>query len=100
MSAFALPLMKSQKACKATGAEHLFALKQALDMFDFLGTQLVESDHKIEGQLQSLQVHDGEPAKGKKRGRPRMRRSLICARNCSGCAELILRASTSPPHLR
>ena len=52
-------------------AEHLFSLKQALDMFDFIGTQLAECDHKIEGQLQSLQVHDGEPAKGKKRGRAR-----------------------------
>ena len=26
-------------------AEHLFALKQALDMFDFIGTQLAECDH-------------------------------------------------------
>ncbi len=52
-------------------AEHLFALKQALDMFDFIGTQLAECDREIEGQLQSLQVHGGEPAKGKKRGRAR-----------------------------
>jgi len=52
-------------------AEHLFALKQALDMFEFIGTQLAECDNKIEGQLQNLQVHDGEPAKGKKRGRTR-----------------------------
>ena len=50
---------------------HLFALKQALGMFDFIGTQLAECDREIEGQLQSLQVHDGEPAKGKKRGRAR-----------------------------
>ena len=40
-------------------------------MFDFIGTQLAECDRQIEGQLQSLQVHDGEPAKGKKRGRAR-----------------------------
>ena len=52
-------------------AEHLFALKQALAMFDFIGTQLAECDREIEQQLQSLQVHDGEPAKGKKRGRAR-----------------------------
>ena len=52
-------------------AEHLFALKQALDMFDFIGTQLAECDCDIDRQLQSLQVHDGEPAKGKKRGRTR-----------------------------
>jgi transposase len=51
--------------------EHLFALKQALAMFDFIGLQLVECDREIEAQLQSLQVHDGEPAKGKKRSRPR-----------------------------
>ena len=52
-------------------AEHLFALKQALDAFDFVGTQLAECDREIEAQLQSLQAHEGEPAKGKKRGRAR-----------------------------
>ncbi|MDH5538238.1 MAG: IS110 family transposase [Rhizobacter sp.] len=52
-------------------AEHLFALKQALDAFDFIGTQLAECDREIEAQLLALQVHDGEPAKGKKRGRAR-----------------------------
>lgn len=51
--------------------EHLFALKQALDAFDFIGTQLTQCDQHIEAQLQSLQAHEGEPAKGKKRGRAR-----------------------------
>jgi transposase len=51
--------------------EHLFALKQALALFDFYGTQLGECDGEIEQQLQRLQVHDAEPAKGKKRGRAR-----------------------------
>ena len=52
-------------------AEHLFALKQALDAFDFIGTQLTECDSQIEQQLQTLQAHEGEPAAGKKRGRAR-----------------------------
>ena len=52
-------------------AEHLFALKQAVDAFDFIGTQLLECDREIEAQLQNLHVHDGEPAKGKRRGRTR-----------------------------
>lgn len=52
-------------------AEHLFALKQALAHFDFIGTQLAECDVEIEAQLQRLQAHDGSPAKGKKRGRAR-----------------------------
>jgi transposase len=52
-------------------AEHLFALKQALDAFDFTGTQLAECDGQLEQHLLSLQAHDGEPAKGKKRGRAR-----------------------------
>jgi transposase len=52
-------------------AEHLFALKQALDAFDFIGTQLAECDREIEQQLQCLQAHEGEPAKGKQRGRTR-----------------------------
>ncbi|MGH8848181.1 MAG: IS110 family transposase [Polaromonas sp.] len=51
-------------------AEHLFALKQALGAFDFIGTQLVECDKEIELQLQRFQAHDGEPAKdGKRRGK-------------------------------
>ena len=52
-------------------AEHLFALKQALGAFDFVGTQLAECDRAIELQMQSLQTHEGEPAKGKQRGRAR-----------------------------
>ena len=52
-------------------AEHLFALKQALEAFDFIGRQLAECDQEIEAQLQHLQTHDGEPAKGKKRSRAR-----------------------------
>jgi len=47
--------------------EHLFALRQALAAFDFIGTQLAECDRAIEQQLQALHAHDGEPAKGKKR---------------------------------
>jgi transposase len=52
-------------------AEHLFALKQALDAFDFCGTQLAECDAQIHNQLQVLHVREDEPAKGKKRGRAR-----------------------------
>ncbi|MCZ4317344.1 IS110 family transposase [Comamonadaceae bacterium G21597-S1] len=52
-------------------AEHLFALKQALDAFDFIGTQLAECDDQIEAQLQTLHAYEGEPTKGKKRGRAR-----------------------------
>lgn len=51
--------------------EHLFALRQALALFDFIGTQLAECDGQIEAQLNVLQAHTGEPAKGKKRGRSR-----------------------------
>jgi transposase len=52
-------------------AEHLFALKQALALFDFIGTQLTECDGEIEAQLESLHVHDSSHAKGKKRSRAR-----------------------------
>ena len=52
-------------------AEHLFALKQALAAFDFIGTQLAEVDQEIEQQLQNLQAHEGEPAKKRRRGRAR-----------------------------
>ena len=52
-------------------AEHLFALRQALAAFDFIGTQLAEVDHEIEQQLQSLQAYEGEPPGKRKRGRAR-----------------------------
>ncbi len=52
-------------------AEHLFALRQAMDAFDFVGTQLTECDREIEQQLQRLQTHEGEPARGKQRSRAR-----------------------------
>ena len=51
--------------------EHLFALKQALEMFDFIGTQIAACDLHLEQQLRDLQLHDGKPAKGKQRGRTR-----------------------------
>ena len=52
-------------------AEHLLALKQALDAFDFIGNQVTECDAQVELQLQALQAFEGEPAKGRKRGRAR-----------------------------
>jgi len=51
--------------------EHLFALKQAVEAFDFTGAQLAQCDRQIQIQLESLQAHDGEPVKGKKRSRTR-----------------------------
>ena len=51
--------------------EHLFALKQALGMFDFVGTQLAECDREIEQQMQTMHAYDGEPGKDKSRSRPR-----------------------------
>jgi transposase len=48
--------------------EHLFALKQAMSMFDFIGTQLTECDREVDAQLKKLQMHDQEPAKGKRAG--------------------------------
>ena len=39
--------------------EHLFALKQALDAVDFVGTQLLECDEQLHRQLQSLKAYTG-----------------------------------------
>ena len=49
----------------------MFALKQALAAFDFVGTQLLECDREIEQQLQSLHICDHEPTKGRRRGTTR-----------------------------
>jgi len=51
--------------------EHLFALRQALDAFDFCGHQLAQCDQEIEAQLAALQVTDAQPQKGKKRSKAR-----------------------------
>jgi transposase len=51
--------------------EHLFALKQALEAFDFCVQQLAECDVEIETRLQALQATEAEPAKGKKRSKAR-----------------------------
>jgi transposase len=73
--------------------EHLFALKQALAGFDFCGTQLAECDREIETHLQSLQAHDGEPTKGKKRGRARNAPKFDLRTQLFRCAGSISRAS-------
>lgn len=52
-------------------AEHLFALRQALDAFDFCGQQLQQCDEEIEAQLQRLHITEVEPDKGKKRSKAR-----------------------------
>jgi transposase len=49
--------------------EHVFALKQALAVFDFCGAQLGECDVEIESRLKALGKHNGSPAKGKKRSK-------------------------------
>jgi transposase len=51
--------------------EHLFALRQALDAFDFCGKQLMQCDDEIEAQLARLHITEVEPDKGKKRGKAR-----------------------------
>lgn len=45
--------------------EHLFALKQALNAFDFCAAQITECDEHIERTMQQLHSHPGpsEPAK-------------------------------------
>lgn len=47
--------------------EHLFALKQALEAFDFCVSQLAALDAQIEAQMQRLQITADEPAKSRKR---------------------------------
>lgn len=51
--------------------EHLFALKQAVQTFDFYGEQLQACDAQIEAQLATLQCTDAEAGKPKRRSRPR-----------------------------
>lgn len=52
-------------------SEHLFALQQALDAFDFCGLQLRQCDDEIERQLDCLHITRAEPDRAHKRGRAR-----------------------------
>ena len=52
-------------------AEHLFSLRQALDAFDFCGTQMQQCDDEIEAQLQRLHITEVKPDKGKQRSKSR-----------------------------
>jgi len=51
--------------------EHLFALKQALDAFDFVAHQVFECDREIDRQLERLHIREDEPEKGRKLCRTR-----------------------------
>ena len=64
-------------------AEHLFALKQALDAFDFIGTQLAECDREIEQQLQCLRRR--RPKKPSRLPQPTLTRKPVKSPTCKKC---------------
>lgn len=47
--------------------EHLFALRQALALYDAYQQMLNECDQHIQAELRKLQRHDGEPGKSQRR---------------------------------
>ena len=49
--------------------EHVFALRQAVELFDVYGQKLAECDRELERMLALLGHHDGDPGKPKRRGR-------------------------------
>jgi transposase len=49
--------------------EHLFALKQAVALFDAYGVQLAECDRQLEAMLARLERHAGEPGKAQRRSK-------------------------------
>ena len=58
-----------------------------------MGTQLAECDAEIEQQMLALKAHDGEPAKGKKRGRARNAPKFDLRTQLFQCAGWTSRAS-------
>lgn len=52
-------------------SEHLFALKQAVDLYDAYGRALQECDRQLQAQLERLFVHEAPAEPTAKRGRPR-----------------------------
>ena len=51
--------------------EHLFALKQAVSLYDAYGSALEECDRQLQSQLERLFVHEAPSQPERKRGRPR-----------------------------
>jgi transposase len=54
--------------------QHIFALKQALERYDFLATQIAACDAQVEATLQALAVHEAPPTpphrQSKSKGEP------------------------------
>lgn len=48
--------------------EHLFALKQAITLYDAYGAAVVDCDSQIQGQLERLYRHEAPPQPERKRG--------------------------------
>jgi transposase len=48
--------------------EHLFALKQAVALYDAYAEQLADCDRQLEKMLATLARHEGQPGKPKRRG--------------------------------
>ena len=51
--------------------EHLFALTQAMALFDAYGERLKECDQQLQNMLAALERHTGKPGEGKRRSRAR-----------------------------
>lgn len=51
--------------------EHLFALKQAMALYDAYGERLVECDQELEKMLACLGWYDGDPGKARRRSHPK-----------------------------
>jgi transposase len=51
--------------------EHLFALKQAVALYDAYAGQLAECDRQLEKMLGALPRHEGEPGQPRRRGKAR-----------------------------
>lgn len=51
--------------------EHLFALKQAMALYDAYGERLAECDQQLEAMLAALQTRAGDPGKDRRRSRAR-----------------------------
>jgi hypothetical protein len=62
--------------------EHLFALKQAVALFDAYAGMLAECDRELERMLTALARHDGDPGKPKRRGRQKNAPRLTCGPAC------------------
>lgn len=80
-------------------AEHVFALAQSVDLYDFYKAKIADCDHRLKEAVTALSVKGGEDPRRNRRSGSKVGRSmhwpLTCGQRSTGCWELTSPRSTA-----